>query len=304
MSLPYTRQEKLAGLFLLGGLLVIFLGAVIVGGGHDWFRSYNSYYALYNDGYGLAPGVKVKFLRTDVGLVTRLELTNNNKVKVHMSILTDYADRIKSDSVASIASPTFIGSEYVDIIPGDIKTSAIPKGGQIPAVERKSLEDYIKDLRLEAMLARAEGIMVNVDSLTRQLQDPAGSLMGMMGDVRKVTASVAGGEGTLGKLVASDATFQSIEGALTNIEAVTGNIAGVSGNLGQSLPPILKKVDAAVSTVEKASRSAPEIVRETRQGLNRANQVLESARRNFLIRGNIQPDPAPESRSYPARQGR
>lgn len=304
MSLPYSRREKIAGLFFLGGLALIFLSAVIVGGGRDWFRSYNSYYALYNEGYGLSPGVKVKFLRTDVGLVTRLELTDNNKVKVHLSILNEYADRIKSDSVAAIASPTFIGSEYIDIIPGGVKTAAIPRDGQIPAVERKSMEDYIKDLRLDAMLARVEAIMINVDSLTNQLQDPSGPFMGTLSDVRKVTSAVAGGEGTLGKLVASDLTMQTIETTLTDIQTITGNFAELSGNLGRSLPPIIRKVDSTVTRVEKAARSAPEITRETREGLRGANQVLDSIKRNFLIRGNLTSDPEPETRSYPARQGR
>ena len=191
MGAPYSRREKLAGLFLVLGLALIFAWAAIVGGGRGWFRSYNDYYALYNEGYGLAPGVKVRFLRTDVGLVKRLELTENNQVKVHISILKEYADRVKSDSQAAIASPTFIGSEYIDIIPGSLETEPVPSGGQIPAKERKSLEDYVRDLRLDAMLARVEAIMVNVDNLTHQLQEPSGPLLGTMSNVRKLTATVA-----------------------------------------------------------------------------------------------------------------
>ena len=301
MSIPYNRHEKIAGLFFLAGLLLIFLGAVIVGGGRDWFRSYNSYYALYNEGYGLSPGVKVKFLRTDVGIVTRLELTDNNKVKVHLSILNEYADRIKSDSVAAIASPTFIGSEYIDIIPGSVKTAAIPRGGQIPAIERKSLEDYVKDLHLDTMLARAEAIMVNVDSLTHQLQDPAGPLMGTLSDVRKVTSSIADGQGTLGKLVADDEAMGQIEEMLGNVQAIIKNVAGLSDDLNQSIPPIVNRVGSMAGNLEKASRSAPEISREAYKGLTRANQVLESAKRNFLIRGNLPKEPPPETQTYPAR---
>ena len=301
MSLPYTRREKLAGLFFLVGLGLIFLGAVIVGGGRDWFRSYYSYYALYNDGYGLSPGVKVKLLRTDIGLVTKLELTENNKVKVHLSILAEYADRLKTDSVASIGSPTFIGSEYVDILPGSVKTTIIPRGGQIPAVERKSLEDYFRDLRLDAMLARVEAIMVNVDSLTHQLQDPTGPLMGTLSDVRKITSSVADGEGTLGQLVASDSAFKEIEKILTDVQTITGNFTSVSGDLGQSLPPIINRVNAITSQVERATRRAPELVRGTQKSVDSANDVLESVKRNFLIRGNLPDNPPPDTQAVPGR---
>ena len=302
MSAPYTRREKIAGLFLVAGLLLIFLGAVLVGGVRDWFRSYNNYYALYNEGYGLSPGVKVKFLRTDVGTVTRLELTDNNKVRVHMSILAEYADRIKSDSVAAIASPTFIGSEYVDILPGSTKTAAIPRGGQIPAVERKSLEDYVKDLRLDVMLARVEAIMANVDSLTNQLQDPNGPFMGTLSDVRRMTSSMAEGEGTIGQLMTNDSTFKSIDGTMTDINVISGDIAELSGDLKTTLPAAISQLRAILVQLEKAARDAPEITRDVRQGTHKANQVLDSVKRNVLIRGNITPDPEPETRSYPARQ--
>ena len=303
MSTPYTRQEKLAGLFLIAGLLLIFLGAVLVGGGRDWFRTYNSYYALYNEGYGLAPGTKVKFRGTDVGTVTRLELTLNNKVKIHMSILAEFADRITSDSTANINSPTFIGSEYIEIIPGDTKgVSPIPRGGQIPAMERKTLTDYIIDLRLDVMLAKIEAIMANVESLTNQLQDPNGPFIGTLSDVRKITFSMSEGQGTIGQLMVNDSTFKSIDGTMSDINTISGDIAVLSGDLKTELPRAISQLRAILDQLEKASRDAPIITRDVRQGTHKANQVLDSVKRNIFIRGNITPDPEPETRSYPARQ--
>lgn len=302
MRAPYTRREKIAGLFFLGGLALIFLGAVAAGGARDWFQSYNTYYALYNEGYGLSPGVKVKFLRTDVGLVTRLELTDNDKVKVHMSILNEYAGRIKSDSVAAIASPTFIGSEYVDIIPGSSRTASIPKGGQIPAVERKSLEDYVKDLRLDVMLARVEGIMVNVDSLTRQLQDPGGPLLGTLSDVRQITSAVAQGDGTLGHLIANETAYEQLQTILGNLQQVSNSITQVTDNLSRTVPPVMDDVKAITYQTKKATGTLPDTARKINEGARSANQVLDSAKRNFLIRGNLQEEPPPDTQSYPARQ--
>lgn len=299
---PYTRREKLAGLFLVLGFFMVLGWGALMGGGRGWFRSYNEYYALYSEGYGLSPGVKVRFLRTDVGLVTRLELTENNQVKVHLSILEEYADRIKSDSLAAIASPTFIGSEYIDIIPGSLETEPVPGGGQIPAQERKSVEDYIQDLRLDAMLASAESIMINVDSLTQQLQEPSGPLLGTMSNVRKLTATVAAGEGSLGKLAMDDATARQLNMILGDIKTATDNIAALTASVNQTMPEILTRLSAITAQVEQAARSAPEIGRGARESLRSVNQVLDSAKRNFLIRPNLTGDPEPESLTYPVRQ--
>ena len=296
MSASYTQREKLAGLFLMAGLAVGFVIAVVVGGGQDWFRRYNQYYAIFNNGYGLEPGVKVKFLRTDIGLVTRLELTGNNKVKVHLAIRDDFAGRLKTDSVANINSPTLIGSEFIDILPGSTKTALIPEGGQIPAVERKSLSEYVEDLRLDIMLARVEDTMANVASLTSQLQEPTGPFMGTMSDVRQITSTVAGGQGNVGHLIFDDEPFGKINQGL-------GNLSDLSGRLKDDLPPVVSRAGTIAAQVEQGTRHLPEIGRRAREGLHDANQILESVKRNFLIRGNLPPEPPVETLTVPARQG-
>jgi hypothetical protein len=74
-------------------------------------------------------------------------------------------------------------------------------------------------------------------------------------------------------------------------------LSALSGRLNRDLPPI-------VSHVEQGTRELPEISRGVREGLRGANQVLESVKRNFLIRGNLPPgDPSPETLTVPARQG-
>jgi len=296
MNAPYTRREKLAGLFLLAGLAVGFAIAVVIGGGQDWFRRYNEYYAIFNNGYGLEPGVKVKFLRTDIGLVTRLELTDNNKVKVHLAIRYDFADRLKTDSVANINSPTLIGSEFIDILPGSPKTALIPEGGQIPAVERKSLSEYVEDLRLDIMLARVEDTMANVASLTSQLQEPAGPFLGTMSDVRQMTSTVAGGHGNLGRILYDESAYDKLDRGF-------GDLSELSGRLKLDIPPIIGRVGAIAAQAEQGARHLPEIGREAREGLHSANRILESVKRNFLIRGNLPQEPPPETLTVPARQG-
>ncbi|MGL4208441.1 MAG: MlaD family protein [Candidatus Adiutrix sp.] len=301
MAIAYSYREKMAGLFLLIGLILIFVAAILVGGGRDWFRSYYTYYALYNEGYGLSPGVKVKFLRTDVGLVTRLELTDNDKVKVHMSILAEYAGRIKSDSVAVVGSPTFIGSEYIDIIPGSTYTAQVPKGGQIPAKERKTIEDIFKDLRLDTMIKRVEAIMINVDNLTHQLQDPTGPLLGTMTNVRKLTASVSEGEGTLGQLTMNQQAYDELMSIVKDLQTAANNIAAISHEFSQTAPAISSRLETITSQIEMATRTAPDIGRGARESVRSVNQILESIKGNFLIRGNLPQDPEPESQTFPVR---
>lgn len=296
MSQLYQPREKLAGLLLILGFAIAVVAVILVGGGRNWFRSYNHYYALYPEGYNISPGVKVKFLRTDIGYVTKLELTEDNQVKVTMKILSSFASRIRQDSIAAVESPTIIGSEYIDIIPSPTGDAPlILPDGEITARRKKNLNDMLADLKLEEKLQIVEDIMRNVERLTAQLQDPQGPFLGTMSNVRTVTGQVARGEGSLGSIVAKDELYHKIQAILATIEKSSRELALVTAELNRAAPGLIKKIDTIAARLEQASRNAPEIGREAREGLRDVNQILDSAKKNFLIRGHLPQRQEPDS---------
>lgn len=301
MRVPYTFAEKMAGLFLLATFGLIVAAVVLVGLGQDWFQSYTDYFALYREGYGLLPGVKVKFLRTDIGRISRLEITPNDRVKVHLTVQSDFASRIKGDGQANVKSPTIIGSYYIEIVPGGPDSLPIPPGGQIPSEEPKTIDDIIMALRLEEKLYQFEEIMINIESLTSQLQDPQGPILGTMDNVKRITGQVAAGEGSLGGIISRDDAYKEIMAMLAELKDVSVNLNSMAGALNRDIPALTAKIDTILVQIEGGSRSVPELAREAREGVRDVNQILDSVKRNFLIRGNLTPDAAPDSLDLPAR---
>ena len=301
MRLPYTVAEKLAGLLLLGTFGLIAVAMILVGLGRDWFQSYTDYFALYREGYGLLPGVKVKFLRTDIGRISRLEITGNDRVKIHLTVQSGFASRIRGDSQANVKSPTLIGDYYIEIVPGGPDSLPIPPGGQIPSEEPKTIDDILTALQLESKLRQFEEIMLNVASLTDRLQDPQGPILGTMENVRRITGQVAAGEGSLGGLVASDDAYREILAALGELREVSVNLNAMAGSLNRDIPRLTAKIDAILVQIEGGTRSIPEMARGAREGIRDVNQVLDSVKRNFLIRGNLAPDEPPDGLSRSAR---
>ena len=53
--------------------------------------------------------------------------------------------------------------------------------------------------------------------------------------------------------------------------------------------------------LEKAMVNAPEISREARAGMKEVNRILESVKKNILIRGNLPKEPTPESHGVQIR---
>ncbi|MDR1677243.1 MAG: hypothetical protein LBS44_02505, partial [Deltaproteobacteria bacterium] len=71
--------------------------------------------------------------------------------------------------------------------------------------------------------------------------------------------------------------------------------------LNRDMPNMTGKIDRILNQIEKGTSSFPEVARGAREGLRDVNQVLDSVKRNFLIRGNLTPDQPPEALTIPAR---
>ncbi|MDR1608500.1 MAG: MlaD family protein [Deltaproteobacteria bacterium] len=298
----YTWAEKMAGLILVLGFALIAGAMVLVGAGRDWLSTYQNYFALFKSGHGLMPGVKVKFLRLDIGRVSKLELTDDNLVKIHLTVLSEFAQRIKGDSLCSVNSPTIIGSEYIEIIPGGAHSFPIPPGGQIPAKDPQSVEELIAALKLEEKLAQLEAIMANVTIITAKLKEKDGSLFGTLDNIKKITGSLASGEGSLGNLIKSRELHDELLASLTELKNLTENLAATSSNMRKDLPAITAKIEGILRQVETGTRSFPEVARGAREGIKDVDQILDSIKRNFLIRGNLKPEEAPQGLTRPARE--
>ncbi|MDR0620402.1 MAG: MlaD family protein [Deltaproteobacteria bacterium] len=301
MKLKYTTAEKIAGFILFCCFTFLLTIMVLVGVGRDWFQSYTDYFVLYHEGYGILPGVKVKFLQIDIGRVKSLEITNTNNVIMRLIVQSEYSPRIKGDSLANIKSPTLIGKEYIEILPGSHKGLPVPSGGQIPAEDPTTVEDVMATLQLRDKLTQFEEIMANLTSLTYQLQDTQGPILGTMGNLQRITGQVASGEGLVGQLFTTDDVYNEILTLLKELRGVSESLNASASTLNKELPNMTGKIDKILNQIESGTSSFPEVARGAREGLRDVNQVLDSVKKNFLIRGNLTPDQPPEALTLPAR---
>ncbi|MDR2302143.1 MAG: MlaD family protein [Deltaproteobacteria bacterium] len=301
MKLPYSTAEKIAGFILFCCFTFLLTVMILVGVGRDWFQSYTDYFVLYHEGYGILPGVKIKFLQIDIGRVKSLEITPTNNVIMRLIVQSEYSPKIKGDSLANIKSPTLIGKEYIEILPGSAESLPIPDGGQIPAEDPTTVDDIVATLKLRDKLAQFEEIMDNLTSLTYQLQDSQGPILGTMGNLQRISGQVASGEGLVGQLFTHDDVYNEILSLLKELRGVSESLNASASTLNRDLPNMTNKIDRILSQIESGTTSFPEVARGAREGLRDVNQVLDSVKKNFLIRGNLSPDAPPDALTLPAR---
>ena len=322
MTLKFSVMEKVVGAFILLTILAFLFTVVLVGRGQNWFRKHVIYFATYQEGYNLSPGAKVRLLRINIGQVTHVDLTEDNKVRVTLRILAAYSSRIRADSRAVIESPTIIGSEYINIIPGSNTAKLIEPGGEIPSKEQKKISDYLSDFDIEHKLLLFDEILANLSNLTDQLSKPKGPLLGTMKNLKSLTGHVTQGQGTLGRIIQDEDIYNRILQELTKIDNILAsiekaadstagasvNVKDVTGDMRAKLPDvvsrvqeILERLEAVSAQLEKAMNEVPDISQQARQGMREVNQILESVKKNFLIRSNLPRPPVPESHGLEIR---
>ncbi len=264
-------------------VLLVLTTVVLIGRGQDWFKKYETYYTIFKEGYNLQVGAPVKLYKTDIGRVRRITLVED-KVRVELAILEEYAGRIREDTVAVVESPTVIGSEYVNIRPGARDAPLIPPGGLIKSEAKKSIDDILQEFQIEQTAKKLVKAIQHLSEIVEELQDPRGPLFSSlrsvdatMKDLRAIVADIEAGEGTIGGLLKSDELLGKIHDAMD-------------------------KIDQILSNLERGSEDVPAIARSTKRGLQETrdavreiDRLVKAAQKNILIRKDIPPAPEGEN---------
>jgi phospholipid/cholesterol/gamma-HCH transport system substrate-binding protein len=320
MKLQYSTMERMTGAFILLTLIVFLFTVAVVGRGKNWFRKHVVYYTTFEEGYNLVSGSRVKLLGTDIGSVTDVLLTKGNKVKVRVKVLAEYASRIRANSVATVESPTVIGSEYINIRPGTSKAAAIPPEGLIPTKEKKKFTEYLEEYEIGAKLEHLGKILEDLALITDQLKDPKGPFFGTFSNLQQITGTVEAGEGSLGRLIKSDELYEHMDTFVATLQETADHLvrAGVNIEKGsehlekatREAPEMVDKTQELLDRLlkvqvilEKVMTEVPEISAQAREGMQEVNRILDSVKENFLIRPNLPPPPDSETHGLEIRGG-
>lgn len=320
MKLQYSTMERMTGAFILLTLIVFLFTVAVVGRGKNWFRKHVVYYTTFEEGYNLVSGSRVKLLGTDIGNVTDVLLTKGNKVKVRVKVLAEYASRIRVNSVATVESPTVIGSEYINIRPGTSKAAAIPPEGLIPTKEKKKFTEYLEEYEIGAKLEHISKILEDLALITDQLKDPKGPFFGTFSNLQQITGTVEAGEGSLGRLIKSDELYEHMDTFVATLQETADYLvrAGVNIEKGsehlekatREAPEMVDKTQELLDRLlkvqvilEKVMTEVPEISAQAREGMQEVNRILDSVKENFLIRPNLPPPPDSETHGLEIRGG-
>ena len=333
MRFKYSVRERIVGIFMLSILILLLSTVILLGRGKNWFQKYNTYYTSFNESYNLQPGAAVKYLETDIGKVKDVRLVEN-RVKIRLAILEEYASRIRADVIAKVESPTFIGSEYIAVIPGSMDAPLLPPEGELTSVARKDIADYFDEFEVEKTAKALVEAVQQFSAFVEDIRDPEGPFLLAVENfnrtsvhVEKVAGRIEEGEGSVGKMLNSteivDSALEKLDKAGTildnlsdasakapeTMEMLQDNLASIQEvrdgitdsialirSLLEEMQTHMPKIKTILENAEKGSREIPKIssstvetMDEVREEIENVDIIIQSLRKNFLIRSNLPP---------------
>jgi len=233
-----SSRDVKVGAFVLAGLTAV--GAVIflIGDERQLFQKKVGYTTQFEDVQGLKRGSPVRMGGVDVGTVMDVDYggdANDKHIHVKMSIVSEEARRVHTDSVATIEGKGLLGDKMIVISVGGPGLPPVPEGATIPS---QSAEDFSKVMtRLTNISSQVEKVVNNLERTTNALADEK-----FQGDVRASMASIAGilssidhGDGYVGRLLHDPNEANRVSQLLANLDQTSAELQHTTQNVNQIL---------------------------------------------------------------------
>jgi phospholipid/cholesterol/gamma-HCH transport system substrate-binding protein len=247
--MPRTRSlawsELKVGLLTVFAIVMTTVLIFMLSGESGFFWQRYSIKTVFTDVAGLKPGAPVRVAGVEIGSVTGVDFIGDS-VEVVMQVSRDRQHLITDRSTAVLGSVSLLGEAAVDISASAAGTP-IPEWGYVPTGKTggsiagvatqataglEQATQLISDLRGGRGTA---GKLFTDDALYAELTKFLMAAEEVTGRLNDVTSKINSGEGTLGRLIANDASGKALEASLQNLENVTARIRAGEGSLGKLL---------------------------------------------------------------------
>jgi phospholipid/cholesterol/gamma-HCH transport system substrate-binding protein len=231
-----------------------------------------------DSGYGIATGMPVKIQGFGVGSVRNVDLVppedgSPPKVRLTLAVSRDAMHYISKDSTVRFVQEGLIGQAILEIAHGKDRARRAAHGDVLAFERGRTLSELAGDLS-----SKAQPVLDNVQSFTRQLSDPNGDFALTLKGARQVMARTDETMAALG--TKASATLNTTSSLLQRAEQTLPKVDGVldtADNLLHHAEKTLPKVDTVLDQAQEIALSAKTMVGKTQSLVDDGSQVVEDA---------------------------
>ncbi|MBS7565793.1 MCE family protein [Mucilaginibacter sp. Bleaf8] len=209
-----TSSQKIKiGLFVVAGLVVVFLGIFLIGSQKSLFNSTFNVYGVFKNVNGLMVGNNVRFAGINVGVVEGINIVSDSTVRVDLTLNDNVRKFVKKDAKMSIGSDGLMGDKLVVISPGGSSSNQIVESGEKLTV--------VNPLDVDKIINKLTKVADNAESLTSNLTD--------------IVRDINQGKGSLGKLLRNDKIARDLATTVSSAKTTIRNANRTTVTLNEDL---------------------------------------------------------------------
>ncbi len=262
--MPDRRRLSLyVGLFVLLALVVGAMSVLFLGARGGILNPRYRLVTYFDDVQGLVSGAPVRLAGRDIGAVEFVNFAPLSgdlpPVRVVMQVDEEVQDRVRSDSVARIATIGLLGDKYVEISMGTSFGRVLNDGEELASVSPLDLGMAVT--RGTEAIDNIAKLAENVNQVVSDFGEAMGgqNLADATASMRAIVEEVKTGEGLLHSLIYDSyqgSGVKSIETSLARLEDILDEIATGNGTLhkliyeGEGDGDVLAEALASMARIE------------------------------------------------------
>lgn len=287
------------GIFVLSGIVLMGLIVFFIGDSKNMWEPKLKYQAAFRNVSGMKPGSPVRMGGVDIGAVTSVEHAEDPKdtsVVVKFNVVKTDSRRIRSGvrgpdgklvkpTTALVANKGFLGDKMLELT-ADGEGEWVPSGSTLPSDEGS---DPIA--QIQAIGARAESVLKNLEEGTKPLADPqlAADLKHSVHSLRVILDTIANQDSIMHRVIASPEDGARFSASLENFRASSAQLREFSTrmNTGPGLAHTLVYDPATAGHASGAVAEVHENLKAIREGNGLLHALVYGDTDTTHLMGNV-----------------
>ena len=291
-----TLETRL-GIFFALALIAAFLIMEMLGS-FDFFKRGIRIHAQFNTVQELKEGDPVKMAGVQIGRVERIELLDG---KVDVAMKLNKPDNVKTDSKATVKFAGLMGQNFVSISFGSTTAPKADNDTSISGEEQpdfgvimSKLDEVASGVKKFTDTISGDSIQNLLGPFTDFIKENNPRLTALFSNMKTISAQIAEGRGSVGKLINEDTLYVSALAAVTNFNQTASDIKAAVNearhvvdeiNQGKGTVGKLTKDDTLYNEAASAMTNLKEIFQKINQGQGSVGKLVndESSYKNVKL---------------------
>jgi len=265
--ISYSTQERMVGVFVLSAVVVLLFLLFSTIKSQNIFEEQFTIYGNLKSAEGINTETIVQISGIEVGKVSSIEITENNRIMLTMHIFKRYHRLLRTDSKVKVSSlnMTIIGKSIIVITAGSADNPLIEEGAILDVLESNAVEDVISEAKnmlddINQLVHSVSNVVTAVD--LDKIALTVDSLHQFTDNLNTISQHMKSGEGVVGGLVYSESMRQDISKSLSNLQQATSDMKALLSSLKNDageVPLILNNINEVIDETEKTIQATQRV---------------------------------------------